>query len=130
MGSTLGPTLRNMFLCHFDQQWMSDCPIDYKPISYRKYVNNTFSSELHVTKFLNYMGSKYETLSLPSSMKKRTHSLFSVFKIFVKVGNFRYHFIESLHFGVFQLILKAFYPYCTNIVLFYLVTWWFFDLFF
>ena len=101
MGSPLGPTLANMFLCHFDEQWMSDCPIDYKPISYGKYVNNTFSSELHVTKFLNYMDSKHETLSLPSSMKKRTHSLFSIFKIFVKVGNFRYHFIESLHFGVF-----------------------------
>ena len=101
MGSPLGPTLANMFLCHFDEQWMSDCPIDYKPTSYRKYVNNTFSSELHVTKFLNYMDSKHETLSLPSSMKKRTHSLFSISKIFVKVDNFRYHFIESLHFGVF-----------------------------
>ena len=42
MGSPLGPTLANVFLCHFKGQWMSDCSIDYKPISYRRYVDNTF----------------------------------------------------------------------------------------
>ena len=53
MGYPMGPGLANVFLCHLEEQWMSDCPIDYKPISYRKYVNHTFlffSSELHVTK--------------------------------------------------------------------------------
>ena len=25
-------TLANAFICHFEEQWMSDCPIDYKPI--------------------------------------------------------------------------------------------------
>ena len=41
---------------------MSDCPIDYKTISYRGYVDYTFllfSSESHVTKYLNYMNSKH-----------------------------------------------------------------------
>ena len=42
MGSPFGPTLANVFLCHFEEQWMSDCPIDYKPISYRRYVDDTF----------------------------------------------------------------------------------------
>ena len=32
MGSPLGPTLSNVFLCHFEEQWMSDSLIDYKPI--------------------------------------------------------------------------------------------------
>ena len=53
MGFPLGPALANVFLCHFEEQWMPDCPINYKPISYRKYVDHTFlffSSELHVTK--------------------------------------------------------------------------------
>ena len=58
IGSPLVPTLPNVFLCHFEEQWMSDCPIDDKPFSYRRYVYNTFllfSSELHVTKFSNYI---------------------------------------------------------------------------
>ena len=33
MGSTLGPTLANVFSCHFEKQKMSDCLIDYKLIS-------------------------------------------------------------------------------------------------
>ena len=56
MESSLGPTLVNVFLCHFEKEWMSDYPVDYKPISYRRYVEDTFllfSSELHETKFLN-----------------------------------------------------------------------------
>ena len=28
MGSPLGPTLANVFLCHFEEQWISDCPIN------------------------------------------------------------------------------------------------------
>ena len=59
------PTLANVFLCHFEEQLMSDSPIDYKPTSYRRYVDNTFllfSSELHVTKFFNYMNSKYRNI--------------------------------------------------------------------
>ena len=41
---------------------MCDCPIDFKPISYRGYIDNTFvffSSELKVTNFLNHMNSKH-----------------------------------------------------------------------
>ena len=38
----LVPTLANEFLCHFEQQWMSDCPIDYKPFTYIRYVDDTF----------------------------------------------------------------------------------------
>ena len=58
MGLSLGRTMANVFLCHFEEQWMSDCPTDYKHISYRRYVEDTlllFSSELHVTKLLNYI---------------------------------------------------------------------------
>ena len=42
MGSPLGPTLATVFLCHFEEQWMSNCPIHYKPISYRRYVDHKF----------------------------------------------------------------------------------------
>ena len=57
MGSPLGRTLTNVFIYHFEEQWMFDCPIDYKHISY-SYDEDTFllsSSELHETKLLNYI---------------------------------------------------------------------------
>ena len=62
MNSPLGPTLSNVFLCHFEEQWTSDSPIDYEHISYRRYVDNVFllfSFELHRTKLLNFMNSKH-----------------------------------------------------------------------
>ena len=81
MRSPLGPALVNVFLCHFEEQGMCDCPIDYKPISYRRYVDDTFllfSSELHVTKFLNYMNSKHWNIKFTVERdKNRLTSTFS-----------------------------------------------------
>ena len=62
MGSSLGSALANVFLCNFEEQFLFDCPMDYKPISYRRYVDDTlllFSSKLHVIKFLNYINPKH-----------------------------------------------------------------------
>ena len=42
-------------------KWMSDYPTDYKPISYKRYLEVIFLlswSELYIAKFLNYMDSK------------------------------------------------------------------------
>ena len=40
--------------CHVEEHEMLDCPIDYKAIFCKKYIDKKFvlfSSELHVTKF-------------------------------------------------------------------------------
>ena len=42
MGSPLGPTLANVFLCHHEQQWLDNCPQDYKPTYYKRYVDDIF----------------------------------------------------------------------------------------
>ena len=92
MGSPLGPILANMFLCHFEEQWMSDCPIDYKPISYRSYVHDTFllfSSELHVTKFLNYKNSKHRNIKFAVKREKNNSLSFLDINIFRHGGKFQ-----------------------------------------
>ena len=48
MGSTLGSNLVNMFLCHFQEQWMSDCPIDYEPIPYFERILTTHFCSFHL----------------------------------------------------------------------------------
>jgi len=35
MGSPLGPTLANAFLCHYEKLWLDKCPLEFKPIVYR-----------------------------------------------------------------------------------------------
>ena len=42
MGSPLGPTLANAFLCHYEKEWLDNCPSHFKPIVYRRYVDDIF----------------------------------------------------------------------------------------
>ena len=92
MGSPLGPTLANVFLCHFEEQWMSDCPIGYKPFSYRRCVDDTFllfSSELHITKSLNYMNSKHRNIKFTVEREENNSLSFLDIKIFRDNGKFQ-----------------------------------------
>ena len=43
MGSPLGPDLANAFLCFHEQIWLNDCPEDFKPVYYRRYVDDIFA---------------------------------------------------------------------------------------
>ena len=70
---------------------MSDFPIDYKPISYGRYVDDTFllfSSELHVTKVLNYMNSKYWNIKFTAEREENNSLSYSDIKIFRYGGKF------------------------------------------
>ena len=65
-GSPLGPTLANIFLCHWEVIWLENCPQQFRPLYYRRYVDDTFllfSSESHVKKFLRYMNSRHVNMT-------------------------------------------------------------------
>ena len=82
VGSPLAPTLGNVLLYLFKVQWMSDCPIDYKPISYRRYVDDTlllFSLEFYVAKFLNCMN--YEHRNIKFTIFREENKPFSFLNI-------------------------------------------------
>ena len=102
MGSLLSLTLANVFLCHFEEQWMSDCPISYKPISCRRYVDHTFllfSSELHVTKFLNYMNSKHRNIKFTVEREGNNSLSFLDIKIFRDSKKFQTSVYRKLTFS-------------------------------
>ena len=44
MGSPLGPTLVNAFLCHHETKCLHDCPEKFKPVFCKRYVDNIFVS--------------------------------------------------------------------------------------
>ena len=65
MGSPLGPTLANAFMCHMEREWLSKCPIDFKPLFYRRYVDDTFlifKSSSHIELFLEYLNSRHQNI--------------------------------------------------------------------
>ena len=42
MGSPLGPTLANVFMCFLEDKYLSECPSQLKPVLYHRYVDDTF----------------------------------------------------------------------------------------
>jgi hypothetical protein len=66
MGSPLGPTIANIFLCHWEEIWIQKCPKQFKPEFYNRYMDDTFllfTSENHVKKFFRYINSRHESMS-------------------------------------------------------------------
>ena len=62
MGSPLGLTLTNAFLCFHEQIWLNKCLDEFKPVYYRIYVDDIFilfRSPDHLEKFKNYLNSKH-----------------------------------------------------------------------
>ena len=55
MGSCLGPSYANAFLCYYENIWLNECPLAFKPLYYRRYVDDTFvifKEQSHMTQFL------------------------------------------------------------------------------
>ena len=42
IGSPLGPILANEFLCFYEKKWLEQCPEEFKPVYYRRYVDDIF----------------------------------------------------------------------------------------
>ena len=42
MGSPLGSSLANAFFVYHEQNWLDNCPLEYRPSYYRRYVDDIF----------------------------------------------------------------------------------------
>ena len=73
MGSPLGPTLTNAFLCHYEKEWLDNCSSHLKPIVYRRYVDDTFvlfSSKEHLQPFVDYMNKQHRCIKFTSETEQ------------------------------------------------------------
>ena len=62
MVSPLGPTLASVFLCYHEKIWLQNCPSEFKPVIYRRYVDDTFllfRSKHHIKNFRNYLNCQH-----------------------------------------------------------------------
>ena len=62
MGLPLGPTFANAFLCHHEEKWLNNCPSEYRPLYFRRYVDDCFiifQHQSHVNKFLDYLNGQH-----------------------------------------------------------------------
>ena len=73
MGSLLGPTLGNVFMCHFENIWLENCPSHFKPFVYRRFVDETFllfRTKNHVEKSENYLNKQHKEIKFTSKIQK------------------------------------------------------------
>ena len=79
MGSPLGPTLANVFLCHWEVDWLKKCPKQFKPIYYKRYMDDTFllfNSQNDVKKFHKYIGSRHKNISFTFEIENNNNLAF------------------------------------------------------
>ena len=73
MGSPLGPSLANAFLCHHETKWLNDCPDKFKPVFYKRCVDDIFvlfKSPEHNKPFVDYMNSKHKNINFSFESEK------------------------------------------------------------
>ena len=54
--------LANIFKNHYEKLWLGNCPEEFKPVYYRRYVDDTFMLfryRNHISKFHDYINSKH-----------------------------------------------------------------------
>ena len=73
MGSLLGHTLANAFMCHFENIWLENCPSHFKPLVYRRFVDETFllfRTRNHAEKSENYLNKQHKEIKLTLKIQK------------------------------------------------------------
>ena len=62
MGSPLGPALANIFLCYDETTWLKNCSKSFKPVYYKRYVDDIFvlfEKPEQVLWFVNYTNKRH-----------------------------------------------------------------------
>ena len=73
MNLALGPCLANAFLCFHEKTWLDDCPSEFKPVYYRRYVDDIFvlfSSPDHLARFQEYLNKKHGNINFTSEREE------------------------------------------------------------
>ena len=96
IGSPLGPTLANIFLCYHETTWLKNCPKSFKPVYYKRYVDDIF-----------VLFEKQEQVSFRLKLKKIIPFLFSMLRFVEKKINLPQVFSEKICSVVYTLILVA-----------------------
>ena len=84
IGSPLGPTVANVFLCCHEKIWLQNSSSEFKLVIYRRYVDDTFllfRSKHHIEKFRNYLNRQHKNIKFTSETENENSILFLDIKI-------------------------------------------------
>ena len=136
MGSPLGPAFANAFLCHHEVRWLDECPLAFKPLLYRRYVDDTFlvfREQRHADKFLRYLNRKHPNIKFTCEGEKDGSFAFldvlvqssddgfvtNVYRkpTFTGLGmKFSSHIPEIYKYNVVSCLVERAYKICSSVV--------------
>ena len=96
MGSPFEPTLANVFMCYFENICLENCPSLFKPIAYRRFVDDTFllfQSKDHVEKFKNYLNKQHKNIKFTSEIEENGSLSF----LNIQIGRENNKFVTSVY---------------------------------
>lgn len=91
MGSSLGPNVANIFLCYHETNWLDNCPLAFKPVLYRRYLDDTFllfKKREHISPFLNYLNAQHNNIKFTHEVELNSQIAFLDVNIKRDLGNF------------------------------------------
>ena len=110
MGSSLGPTLANIFLCYHESTWLKICPKSFKPVYYKRYVNGIsvlYEKLEQVSQFVKYVNKRHKNIKFSFETEKDHSFSFLDVKICREKYKFTQVFSEKIRSVVYILILVA-----------------------
>ena len=118
MGSCLGPTYANAFLCHFENIWLNECPNDFKPIYYKRYIDDTFlifKDITHVQLFLDYLNAKHHNIRFTCEIEENSSLSFLDTQLIKENGKLTTSVYRKLTFTGLGLNFLSYSPYLYKI---------------
>ena len=79
MAPPLDPTLANAFLVCHEKNWLEHCPVEHRPLYYRRYVDDIFvlfNSVEHHKRSYSYLNSRHLIISLTIENEKNNRMSF------------------------------------------------------
>ena len=73
MGNPLGPTLANAFLSFHEKTWLQNCPLEFRPKFYRRYVDDIFvlfDNIEQAEKFKTFLNKQHKSMSFTLESEK------------------------------------------------------------
>ena len=73
MGQPCAPTLANIFMGHHEDKWLKDCPHQFKPLHYCRYVDDTFllfNNINQIEPFLDYINEKHPNIQFTKEIEQ------------------------------------------------------------
>ena len=91
MRSPLGPIFANIFLSFHESTWLSNCLSTFKPVYYRRYVDDCFllfRERKRVNLFFNFLNEQHSSIKFSSEVETNNTLSFLDIKIIRPNGSF------------------------------------------